>query len=185
MTSKYRIIFFRYLYKLLKLNIAEEYLTNHNIMHIDDENIMSDEEKICHKYAKYFYLLNEINVANLSKEETDYLNSINLDSEIDKDIETFLTKTYNKVLFSNSVGETIYYGPHSSRFSVSDNVIAIGFKRNEFGFGNGSLLEYDETEKQNTIVDDVIKVIEENSSLDIKILKYNELFEKLKSNSIK
>lgn len=185
MTDKYIVLFFRYLYKFLRLNIAEEYLVNKGIVHIDDENLMCDEEKLCRKYSKYFYLLNEINMDNLSAEEISFLNSISIDSEINPTIENFLTNTYKKVLFSNSTGEKKYYGPHSSRFEASDDVIAIGFKRNEFGFGNGSLLEYDDTEKNNSIIDDVLKVIKDKSTLNIAILKYNELFEKMKNNSIK
>ncbi len=183
MNDKYRILLFRYLIKELRLDAADNYLSQNGIASINNEQLMCDEEKLCSRYSKYFYLLNQINTNNLNANDSNYLNNLDANTPITDELDAFLVRTYKDVLFEDSVGEKIYYGPHSPSFEADDDAIVIGFKRDEYGMAVGKLLEYDETEKQNTIVNDVLKTLVQ-SKFKIVILKYNELYEKMKNNSL-
>ena len=175
MIDNYRILFFRYLYEKLNLKEIEDYLEKNNINYIDNDNLMCNEEKICFHYSKYFYLLNDINFELLNSEGIAYLKSINKDSFLDSNIINFLESTYKRVLFNN-FGK--YYGPHSDQYYVNGDYIVLGIKFDELGFASRNIKTRKEIENNNNIVDSIISKIENNLNYKIKIIKYNELFEK-------
>ena len=183
MTDKYRIIFFRYLYKKLDMEEIEEYLISNNVGYISDEKLMCYEEKICHRYAKYFYLLNDIDLSMLKEDELAVLRKIKEDDMIDNKIIDYLEKTYQKVFFSDSRGLNKYYGAISPLYMAKDNQIVLGFKRDEMGFANHKLKKRNEMEHDDIVINEVIKRIHNTLNMDVKVIIYNELFEKhLKQN---
>lgn len=180
MEEKYRKVFFKYLFKILDLKNIEKYLINNGINYITSENNMCDEEKKCYAYSKYFYLLNEINLLMLNEEEMMYLKVISSDSDLSERTIKFINNTYKKVLFSDSRGKNKYYGAISESFMAKDNQIVLGLKRDEMGFAAHKLKKMEEIQHDDIIIDEVVEKIEKNSYFDIKVIKYNELFEKHK-----
>lgn len=179
MIEKYRVLLFRYLFKKIKLNVAEEYLKNKNLQYIENEELMCKEQKSCCKYSKYFYLLNKININFLTRKERDFLNNVDENAIIDNDVITFLENTYHKLLFWDSSGLNIYYGPHSSNYAVNDKDIVIGLKYDEFGFATKKLKKIKDIEENKEILKDVQKCLVNLSQLNVRIIVYNELYEKL------
>ena len=181
MIEKYRVLFFRYLYQELKLNEIEDYLMSNGINYIASENNMCNEEKTCYDYSKYFYLLNDINLLMLNEEEMMYLRVIKSDGDLSERTINFIKNTYKKVLFSNARGRNKYYGAISESFMAKDNQIVLGLKRDEMGFAAHKLKKMEEIQHDDIIISQVIKKIEENKyNFDIKVITYNELFEKHK-----
>lgn len=178
MIEKYRVLFFRYLYQKLKLNEIEDYLINNKINCITNVNNMCEEEKICSKYSKYFYLLNDIELFMLNEDELMYLRRVREDSELTEKLIEFLNNTYEKVMLSDSRGKNKYYGAMSDSFMAKDNQIVLGLKRDEMGFSAHKLKTMEEMKHDDIIIKEVIEKIEKNSVFDIKVIKYNELFEK-------
>ncbi len=181
MEEKYRKIFFRYLFRILDLKNLEDYLMSNGINYIASENNMCNEEKTCYAYSKYFYLLNEINLLMLNEEEMMYLRVIKSDGDLSERTINFIKNTYRKVMFSNSRGRNKYYGAISESFMAKDNQIVLGLKRDEMGFSAHKLKTMEEIQHDDIIISQVIKKIEENKyNIDIKVITYNELFEKHK-----
>lgn len=179
MSESYRVLFFRYLYDKLKLKVIEDYLEKNNIEYINNEKLMSEEEKLCHPYSKYFYLLNEIDLSPLNNEEKDYFNNIKVDNVMDNQLTIFLETTAKRVFFSHLSELNRYYGPISDSYYVNGDYIVLGLKYNELGFATGKIKTRGEIEYNMKIINDIIKKIENNNVYKIKVIKYNELFEKL------
>ena len=179
MIDKYRLIFFRYIYDKLNLKEVERYLESNSIEYIINNALMCKEEKLCYNYSKYFYLLNNIDFSLLTKDELDYFNSINENSIIDNKMIDFLEKSYYKVFFGNPNFTEKHYGPSSNSYYVKGDCIVLGLKYNELGFSTGKIKTRLEIENNNKIIVDVIEKIESNKNYQVKVLKYNELFEKL------
>ena len=184
MQEKYRVLFFKYIYELLELNKYENELIKNNISYIDKENLMDEKEKICLKYSKYFYLLNEINFELLKEEEIEYLENIN-NEELTNEVISFLKKTYGRVLLYNSPNEKTYYGPFMNpRFEVDSDGIGIGLKFEEFGLVNGPRKNLESLRKDSKIIEKIINEIENKQiGIKFKILKYNEMYEPLNRNT--
>ncbi len=180
MEEKYRKVFFRYLFKILDLKNIEDYLISNGINYITSENNMCNEEKSCYAYSKYFYLLNEINLLMLNNEEMMYLRVMKSDDDLNERTINFINNTYKKVVFSDSTGKNKYYGAISENFMAKDNQIVLGLKRDEMGFAAHKLKKVKEIQNDNVVIKKIIEKIEKNSCFDIKVIKYNELFEKHK-----
>ena len=182
MNEKYRKLFFKYLFNLLNLKEYEEELIKENIEYIDREDIMCYEEVICSKISKYFYLLNEVNLDVLTEEETKYLNIIH-DDIIDDNVISFLKKTYEKVLLNHSLNTKTYYGPFMNpNFEANNDAIAIGIKYNVYGLAKGYKKEIEQMNREDKIVFDIMKRIEDSSKLKVKVIRYDELYEFLNRN---
>lgn len=179
MEDKYRILFFRYLYDKLDLKDKEDYLEKMNIEYISNEKWMCEEERVCFKYSKYFYLLNKVNILKLNKSEVEFLKKVNVNSELNDALIKFLEATYKRVLFSDIVNQYIYYGPHSDSYKAKNNEIVLGIKRDEFGFSFGKIKERSIIEEKNRILDEVVNNIEKTSNMNVRIIKYNEIYEKM------
>ncbi len=180
MDEKYKILLFRYFYEKLNLSTYEDILKNNNIDYIDRDDIASDKQVLYRKYSKYFYLINEVDLYYLSSDENNYLSSLDVDGNIDSKIIDFINHTIDRTLFSNSQGKIIYYGPHSNTYMARDNQIVLGLMIDEFGFASENIKELDEIEKQDRIIGEIMQKIEEKGiELNIKVIKYNELFEKM------
>ena len=181
--KKYRLLFFKYLFDLINLSEYEKYLVDNNVEYITNEIIMCDEEIICSKYSKYFYLLNEIDTSRLNSNEIEFLTKITIDNISDDNVKKFLEDTYKRVLFNDE--KDIYYGPmKNEKFKAKSNEIALGFKFDEFGFSKGVLKEEDEIDEKTELVDKTILEIEDKfKEYSIRIIKYNELYEKLNSDN--
>ncbi len=182
MIDSYRLLLFKYLYEKLNLKEFENNIEKNNINYIINEKLMCGEEKICYHYAKYFYLLNDININELNQEELKYLSDLNKEANIDNKISKFLETTYKKVLFSNQDSLEKYYGPINETYHVKGNYIVLGLKFEEYGFVSRVIKKRKEIENINLIIDNIIKKIEDNKNYNVKVIKYNELFEKLKNN---
>ena len=177
--EKYRLIFFNYLYNLIDLKKYENYLEEHGIEYITNENIMCPEEIVCRKYSKYFYLLNVVDINNLTFREIDILKKINIDDINNDNVKQFLEKTYKRVLFTDE-GE-IYYGPMmNDDFKAKSTDIALGIKYDELGFTKGVLKDMDVVDTQSDEVRKIINEIENNcKEYPIRIIQYNEIYEAL------
>ena len=178
MKEKYRVIFFRYLYQKLKLEEIEKKLVDNNIGFVTSESQMCDEEKTCYKYSKYFYLLNDIKVSKLNNTEKHFLELIHDDTSLNERIENFLESTYQNILFDNIIGKDKYYGPPIDTYMAKTNQIVIGFKRDEMGFAAHKLKTRKQIEDDDKIIKEIIEELEKNKQFNIKIITFNELFEK-------
>ncbi len=177
LVSNYRLLYFKYIYDKLNLKEIEEYLINNKINYIIDEKLMSKEELICSKNSKYFYLLNDISFDLLNEKELSYLKNVNVDNNINEEVINFLEQTYKKVFFNNPRNLDKYYGIVSEFYHINGEYIVLGFKFEELGFVSKIMKKRKEIEEINLIIDDVIKKIESNNLLALKVFKYNELFD--------
>ena len=176
--EKYRLLFFKYLCILIDINKYEMSLIDNGVEYINDKNIMCREELTCSKYSKYFYLLNKVDITKLNVDELNYLQTYNADESITEDIIRFLESTYTRVLLSD-VGD-IYYGPMmNDDFKAKSTDIVLGIKFDEFGLSRGILKDIDDSEKQSMEVSKIVELIENNNNIPIRVIKYNELFERL------
>lgn len=180
MEEKYKLLLFKYLYQILNLSLYERLLQENNIDYIDKEDIMGETQKLYSCYSKYFYLLNEIELYKLSQDEKIYLMNLDLNDKVDNKVEFFIKNTLSRVLMLNSSNNVTYYGPHSYRFKARNNQIVLGLKIDEFGFAHEIIKSDDKMLEEQKIIDEIISKIEEaGKHLNIKIIKYNELFEKM------
>ena len=177
MIEKYRLLFFRYLYEKLKLNEIEKKLEDNKIEYITDEKLMCQEEILCKKYSKYFYLLNKIDLSFIKKEEIEYLKLLDQNAVIDNDIINFLERTYVNAFFHNSRKKINYYGIPNDSYFVDGDCLILGLKYDELGFATGRLKTKKEIEKNDEIINDITKEIETNQMFKVKVIRYNELYE--------
>ena len=181
MKEKYRTLFFRYIYEKLNLAEIEEELKNNKIECITNESLMCEEEKICSRYSKYFYLLNTVNLMSLTGKELEYLDLIDINCFIDSSVISFLEETALKTLF-NSQPIPIKYHNLNLDYYYSEHYFILGLKYDELGFATGKLKTRREIENNDVLIDELIKKIEGNSKFKIKIMIFNELFERLSNN---
>ena len=185
MKEKYQLLLFKYLYQELNLQIVESLLIKNKFDFITSKNQMCDEEKLCYKYSKYFYLLNKINIDELNQEEKNYLEKISIDDKINNETITFLNNTINKVLFKDAKGYNLYYGPHSKQYLSKDNVIVLGLKYDQFGFAKGKLKKRQEIENNDKIITNILSFIQNHTKYPIQVILYNELYEKLSNSNMR
>ena len=185
MEEKYKLLLFKFLYNYLGLQDFELLLKNNNIDYIARDDLMSENQKQCYGISKYFYLLNEIETYYLTSDEQKFLMNVDINGEMHDKVEKFIMHTIDRVLSSNDQNDIIYYGPHSDAFMARSNQIAIGLKVEEFGFVKEKLKELDEINLNDKMVNEIISQIESKGKRwKIKVIKYNELFEKLSSSSL-
>ncbi len=180
MEEKYRLLYFKYLYAILDLDKYEKELEGNGIDCITDEDLMCDEEIVCHRASRYFYLLNEIDLSQLTKEEQEKLARLNVDQLGEEEI-AFLRQTCERALVSSEESENVYYGPFMNpRFKAEKKEIALGMKYDEFGFAKEEIKPIEVVNKQREVVNGIIGRIEDGStSPRVKVIRYNELYKTL------
>ena len=117
------------------------------------------------------------------------------DTDLDKETETFIEKTYPKVIFENVNHDNslcdINFGPDNQQYYAPNNAVVIGIRYDEFNLNGLSDQEWDKLhEKQLDHLLDIISNLENNeilkSNLPLITIIYNEysVKKKFKTESI-
>ena len=184
MKEKYRIQFFKYLYDSLGLKQYDDLLVGNGVEAVEGEQNMCSEEMLCKGISPYFYLLNDVDIACLTPEETSYLEGITFDTPA-SDVQKFLEETYRRVLLNHGESEKVYYGPlENPDYEADKDAIAIGVKYDHFGLSTGKEKDMDQVEREEEIVNGIVRQIQSNPNFKTKIIVYDELHEKLKENDV-
>lgn len=127
--SLYSDLLVKYFIKKYDLNIYDNMLknSNRNLSPIDSEE-MDIYQYTSSDYLSYLYIRNNIVLENLSNEEIITLSNFN-NNELDKEKESFIEKTYKKVIFSQ--GYTMY-GSNNSKYLKDSSDLIIGLRYKEY-----------------------------------------------------
>ena len=196
--STYSTLFRKYLIKELNLKKYDDIIANSELNYVKVESRDMDiYQSFTKDVLNYFYIRNNLYIENLAKDEKEYIFTKYLmdDTDLDKETETFIEKTYPKVIFENVNHDNslcdINFGPDNQQYYAPNNAVVIGIRYDEFNLNGLSDQEWDKLhEKQLDHLLDIISNLENNeilkSNLPLITIIYNEysVKKKLKTESI-
>ena len=170
--NNYKYLFFKKLYNSLGLKEIEQTFIKEKINSLE---VVLNEK--CDIISNYFFLLNDVDIDNLSKEQLDkfhlyFSKEINDLEENDlKEIYKFIDDTYKLLLFPNIDSKYVYYGPINDNYSCPRDAIAIGLYYDAFG-------DYDDFEVENKLAD-IINYIQfdlaKKENIKVAVIPYNQI----------
>lgn len=178
--SKYKALFFKFIYWYLQLSVVEDKFLKKGINKIEfngDAEIKSD----------YFYLLNEVDLSRLDKNELDILQNFNLENIDKNELSKFIMKTYSKVFFKEYDQKFKYYGPMSMAYRVPSDCIALGCCFDRYGYFNGNKLKYDEINSNYQYLCNMLNYLQfdANSKIKVAFVLYDEFYGKIEDRFVK
>ncbi len=196
--STYSTLFRKYLIKELNLKKYDDIIANSELNYVKVESRDMDiYQSFTKDVLNYFYIRNNLYIENLAKDEKEYIFTKYLmdDTDLDKETETFIEKTYPKVIFENVNHDNslcdINFGPDNQQYYAPNNAVVIGIRYDEFNLNGLSDQEWDKLhEKQLDHLLDIISNLENNeilkSNLPLITIIYNEysVKKKFKTESI-
>lgn len=176
MENKYRRLFFKYFYDSLQLNKVEELFKKQGI-----KKIINDKLNNCFGISDYFYLLNEVNLNNLTEDEYKYLENIDINKCDLNDLISYLISTYKKVLFPKTSDDYVYYGPMTYDYMAPSDSVAIGVRYDKYGFDSGDRLSLEQVDSNEEVLCDTLNKIQMENYEKIKVafIRYNEFYGKV------
>ena len=176
MENKYRRLFFKYFYDSLQLNKVEELFKKQGI-----KKIINDKLNNCFGISDYFYLLNEVNLNNLTEDEYKYLDNIDINNCDLNDLISYLIATYKKVLFPKTSDDYVYYGPMTYDYMAPSDAIVIGVRYDKYGFDSGDRLTLEQVDSNEEVLCDILNGVQEENYDKIKVafIRYHEFYGKV------
>lgn len=128
MNENLKFIIFNNIYNILGLKDIENQIIKIGIKPKNIENPAGVS-----LISKYFFLLNDVKLENLTENELEYLNHCytNYQNGDSSELYTFLNKNIQKLLFTQNQNKYINYGNSFMQTAPSDS-IAIAFHYNNF-----------------------------------------------------
>lgn len=170
--DNYKYMFLKYIYEKLKLKEIEKQLIYENINSL---NVMADD-----KYdiiSKYFFLLNRIDIKNLSNEQLEKFHKYfskdirKFNEEETKEVIQFINETYPLMLFPDTTSKCVYYGPIDDNYICPRDAIALGLYYDAFG-------DYDDFELENKLAP-IINYIQfelaKNINCKVAVIPFNQM----------
>lgn len=184
MENNYKYFVFKYIYEQLGLNQIEQELLNKGILPLDYQNEDDDQYK---ELSKFFILKNNVDIKTLTPEEQELfkqyfslsISNINNNPTLLNEINSYIQKTFQKVLFPKIEENHLYYGPINMNYVAPRDSIVLGFEYYEFKIEEN----FDEVhEKQQRIICEALNDIQFNLAqklgICVAVIKYNEFYEK-------
>ena len=138
--SLYMYYFTKYLIKTIRLDQYDESLKNSNLSFVNIIENQDVYQLMNSSLLNYFYIRNNIYLDKLTNDELNFLKQqlTSLNYNINEEIESFIEKTYKKLIFEtinnnpNMIAK-ISHGPiSSSAFFSRNDALVIGFRYDEF-----------------------------------------------------
>lgn len=190
MENNYKFFAFKYIYEKLNMKSIEEKLSEEGIQSLDYQN---QEEEMYKSISRFFVLKNHTDISSLTEEEKESfkkyfsipIEMVLEDKRLLNEINEFILRTYQKVLFPKIEENHCYYGPININYVAPRDSIVLGFRYYEFNIDENFEEEHD---RQQDIICDILNDIQFNLAQQLKItiavIKYNELY-KTNDNELK
>ena len=166
MESEIKRLLFEIIYDKLNLKDIEEDFNNNKIPKKDIIN--KKNEKII---SNYFFLRNDVNLDELTKEETIYLLSKMNQKSDTKELKDFLEQNMLRLLLPKTNEKYIYWDINDDEHLAPSDAIVIAFHTIEFLEGIDEVRNAYICEKLNYIQD----VLGPQANIKVAVLKYNEV----------
>lgn len=184
MENNYKYFAFKYTYEKLGLKEIEEELLAKGIQCLDFQN---EESSLYRSISKFFVLKNNVDIKELTSEEQELfkqyftlpVNDIVNNPSLLNEINSYIEKTLQRVLFPKIEENHLYYGPINMNYVAPRDSIVLGFEYYEFKIEEN----FDEAYvSQQRIICDALNNIQFNLAAkmgcQVSVIKYNEFYEK-------